>query len=145
MGASPFRPDLMAGKRVLVTGGGTGLGMAVARRMSELGADVIICGRRREVLDETATAISGATGRAVAAHPCDIRDAAQVERMLDAIWVGGALDILVNNAAATFLARSETLSSRAFDAIVGISLNGNAYCTLGAGKRWIAAGCGGAS
>jgi NAD(P)-dependent dehydrogenase (short-subunit alcohol dehydrogenase family) len=140
---SPFRPDLMAGKRVLVTGGGTGLGMALARRMAQLGADVAICGRRKEVLDATAQSIGTEAGRTVTAIQCDIRDAAQVDAMLDAIWSGGALDILVNNAAANFLARSETLSSRAFDAIVGISLNGNAYCTLGAGKRWIGAARGG--
>lgn len=142
--ASPFRADLMAGKRVLVTGGGTGLGMAVARRMSQLGADVVICGRRMEVLEATARAIASETERAVTPIRCDIRDGAQVEQLLDAIWARGALDILVNNAAANFLARSETLSTRAFDAIVSISLNGNAYCTLGVGRRWISANRGGA-
>jgi NAD(P)-dependent dehydrogenase (short-subunit alcohol dehydrogenase family) len=141
---SPFRADLMAGKHVLVTGGGTGLGMAVARRMAEHGARVVICGRRKDVLDETAAAIARDTGQRVRGIPCDIRDPAQVEAMLDAIWAEAPLDILVNNAAANFLARTETLSARAFDAIVGISLNGNAYCTLGAGRRWIAAGAPGA-
>lgn len=139
-GPSPFRADLMAGRRVLVTGGGTGLGMAVARRMAELGALVVICGRRKEVLEETARTLSTETGQPVTPMVCDIRDAAQVEAMLDAIWTEGPLDILVNNAAANFLARSESLSPRAFDAIVSISLNGNAYCALGAGRRWIAAG-----
>jgi len=140
---SPFRADLMAGKRVLVTGGGTGLGMAVARRMAEHGADVCICGRRKEVLDETAASIGADTGRPVRAIACDIRDPTQVEAMLDELWSVGPLDVLVNNAAANFIARTETLSARAFDAVVGISLNGNAYCAIGVGRRWIAAGTGG--
>ena len=80
-GPSPFRADLMAGKRVLVTGGGTGLGMAVARRMAELGALVVICGRRKEVLEETARTLSTETGQPVTPMVCDIRDAAQVEAM----------------------------------------------------------------
>ena len=136
----PFRADLMAGKRVLVTGGGTGLGKAAAWRMAEAGARVVICGRREEILQATATEIAQATGAEVLAMRCDIRDSAQVETLFDAIWESGPLDNLINNAAANFLARTETLSTRAFDAIISIALSGNAYCVLAAGKRWIAAG-----
>ena len=139
----PFRADLMAGKRALVTGGGTGLGRAVTRRMAQLGAHVYICGRREEILQATAAELTAETGSTVTPIRCDIRDSAQVEAMFDAIWADGALDVVVNNAAANFLARTETLSARAFDAIIGIALSGNAYCVLAAGKRWIGAGRGG--
>jgi NAD(P)-dependent dehydrogenase (short-subunit alcohol dehydrogenase family) len=139
----PFREDLMAGKRVLVTGGGTGLGRAVAHRMAQLGAHVYICGRREEILAATAGEISAATGAAVTPIRCDIRDPALVEAMYERIWQDGPLDVVVNNAAANFLARTETLSTRAFDAIIDIALKGNAYCVLGAGKRWIAGKRGG--
>lgn len=139
----PFREDLMAGKRVLVTGGGTGLGRAVTHRMAQLGAHVYICGRREEILQATAREIADETGAAVTPLRCDIRDSARVEAMFDAIWADGALDVVINNAAANFLARTETLSARAFDAIIGIALSGNAYCVLAAGRRWIAARKGG--
>lgn len=139
----PFRPDLMAGKRVLVTGGGTGLGRAVTQRMSQLGAQVYICGRREAVLQASAREIAAETGHTVTPIGCDIRDSALVDAMFERIWQDGPLDILVNNAAANFLARTETLSTRAFDTIISIALNGNAYCALGAGKRWITGGRGG--
>ncbi|KMO16307.1 SDR family oxidoreductase [Methylobacterium platani] len=136
-----FAPDLLAGKRALVTGGGTGLGRSIGTRYLSLGADLVICGRRREVLDEAAAALRAAhPGRQVDAIPCDLRDPAQVEAMLDAIWRERPLDILVNNAAANFLAQSHRLSTRALDAVLGIVLHGSAYCTLGCGRRWISAG-----
>jgi NAD(P)-dependent dehydrogenase (short-subunit alcohol dehydrogenase family) len=135
---SPFRSDLLAGRRVLVTGGGTGLGKATALRMAALGARIVICGRRDEVLQGTATEIAAATGTEVVPIRCDIRDSGAVAAMMDQIWQTGPLDVLVNNAAANFLARTETLSARAFDAITSIALNGNAYCSLAVGSRWIA-------
>ncbi len=136
-----FAPDLLAGKRALVTGGGTGLGRAIGTRYLALGADLVICGRRKEVLEETAAALRAAhPGRQVDAIPCDLRDPARVEAMLDAIWRERPLDILVNNAAANFLAQSHRLSTRALDAVLGIVLHGSAYCTLGCGRRWIDAG-----
>jgi len=136
----PFRSDLFVGKRVLITGGGTGLGKAVARRISQLGGKVFICGRREEVLKETALEISQETGGEVIAIPCDIRDSDAVEALYNKIWESGKLDILINNAAANFLARTETLSSRAFEAILNVALNGNAYCAIQVGQRWIAEG-----
>lgn len=141
--AIPFRADLMAGKRVLVTGGGTGLGRAVTQRMAQLGAHAYICGRREEVLATTAREIAAETGATVLPIACDIRDGGLVDAMYDRIWQDGPLDIVVNNAAANFLARTETLSTRAFDAVIDIALKGNAYCVLGAGKRWIAGNRGG--
>ncbi len=135
-----FQPDLLKGKRALITGGGTGLGKSLARRYLELGAEVVICGRRKEVLEATAKELSSETGGKTSFHACDIRDAAAVDAMLSAIWTERPLDILVNNAAANFIARSEKLSPRAVDAVLNIVLHGSFYCTLGCGKRWIAGG-----
>lgn len=133
-----FQPGLLKGKRVLVTGGGTGLGLAMGRRFLELGARLAICGRREEVLAEAAAKLSAETGGEVATHCCDIRDAAQVEAMAAALWASGGIDILVNNAAGNFIARSEELRPRAVDAVLGIVLHGSAYVTLACGKRWLA-------
>ena len=134
-----FEKDLLAGKRILVTGGGSGLGAAMGRRFVELGAELIVCGRRLDVLEATAAKLSGDLGGKVEAIRCDIRDGAAVEAMMAAIWRGSPLDILVNNAAATFIAQTEQLSFRAADAILAPTLHGAMYCTLAAGKRWIAA------
>jgi len=134
-----FQKDLLAGKRILVTGGGSGLGAAMARRFVELGAELIICGRRPEVLEATAARIRSDSGGSVAALRCDIRDGAEVEAMMEAIWRQAPLDILVNNAAATFIAQTERLSFRAADAILAPTLHGAMYCTIAAGKRWIEA------
>ena len=135
-----FEKGLLAGKRILVTGGGSGLGAAMGRRFAELGAELIICGRRLEVLEATAAAIREEFAAQAHAIPCDIRDGAAVEAMMDTIWREAPLDILVNNAAATFIARTEQLSFRAAEAILGPTLHGTMYCTLAAGKRWIEAG-----
>ena len=135
-----FQTDLLRGKRVLVTGGGTGLGLAMGRRFLELGASLVICGRREQVLREAAADLEQAAPGRVAWHVCDIRDAAAVDAMLEAIWQSGPLDALVNNAAGNFIARTEELSPRAVDAVLGIVLHGSAYVTIGCGKRWLAEG-----
>jgi NAD(P)-dependent dehydrogenase (short-subunit alcohol dehydrogenase family) len=135
-----FEPDLLAGKRILITGGGTGLGLAIGRRYLELGAALAICGRREQVLADAAAQLTRETGGKVSVHPCDIRDPAAVDAMLQAIWDDGPLDGLVNNAAGNFLARTEELSPRAVDAVLNIVLHGTAYVTLNCGKRWLAAG-----
>src|ERR1700751_3006562 len=132
-----FEKGLLAGKRILVTGGGSGLGAAMARRFFELGAELIICGRRFELLEASAAEMRLAAGGEVSAIRCDIRDGGSVEAMMDAIWREGPLDILVNNAAATFISQTEHLSFRAADAILAPTLHGTMYCTLAAGKRWI--------
>lgn len=134
-----FQPDLLAGKRVLITGGGTGLGKSMARRFMELGADTVLVGRRGAVVEATAKELSAATGRAAAWRSLDIRDSDAVEAAVEEIWAARPLDVLVNNAAGNFLARTEDLSPRAVDAVIGIVLHGSAYMTLACGKRWIAA------
>lgn len=137
---SPFRSDLLAGKRILISGGGTGLGKAMAHRMAALGALPVICGRRSEVLTATAQEIYAETGTTVQTVSCDIRDSAAVQNMIDTVWQTSPLDVLINNAAGNFLARTETLSARAFDAVTSIAMNGNAYCSIGVGRRWIDSG-----
>jgi NAD(P)-dependent dehydrogenase (short-subunit alcohol dehydrogenase family) len=138
-----FRTDLLQGKRILVTGGGSGLGKSIARRYGELGASVAICGRRLDVLESAAVELREATGARITTHACDIRDAAAVETMMTQLWDEAPLDVLVNNAAANFIARTDTLSPRAIDAILNIVLHGSFYCTVAAGRRWIEAGRGG--
>jgi NAD(P)-dependent dehydrogenase (short-subunit alcohol dehydrogenase family) len=132
-----FEKGLLAAKRILITGGGSGLGAAMGRRFVELGAELIICGRRLELLEATAAKLRGDLGGKVTAVKCDIRDGAAVEAMMDAIWREAPIDVLINNAAATFIAQTEAMSFRAADAILAPTLHGTMYCTLGAGKRWI--------
>jgi NAD(P)-dependent dehydrogenase (short-subunit alcohol dehydrogenase family) len=135
-----FEKGLLAGKRILVTGGGSGLGAAMGRRFVALGAELIICGRRLELLEAAAAQMRHDLRGKVAAVRCDIRDGAAVDAMMDAIWGDAPLDVLVNNAAATFIAQTEQLSFRAADAILAPTLHGAMYCTLAAGKRWIEGG-----
>ncbi len=134
-----FEKGLLKGKRILITGGGSGLGAAMGHRFAELGADLVICGRRLDALEATAAAIRLAFASKVDVIPCDLRGGADVEAMMETIWREAPLDVLVNNAAATFIARTEQLSFRAADAILGPTLHGAMYCTLAAGKRWIEA------
>ena len=134
-----YQNDLMAGRRILVTGGGTGLGKAMAERFLGLGADVAICGRRQPVEEETAEQWrTQFPGRRIDAFGVDIRNAQSVEEMVEALWQSGGLTGLVNNAAGNFVAPTESLSSRAFDAVANIVFHGSFYVTQAVGKRWIA-------
>jgi NAD(P)-dependent dehydrogenase (short-subunit alcohol dehydrogenase family) len=132
-----FTNDLLQSKRVLITGGGTGLGKGMARRFLELGAVVYICGRRKEVLDETSAELGRRTGAPIHPLPCDVRNAELVEEMVATIWKDGPLDILVNNAAGNFLARTEELSAGAFQSVIGIVLLGTINVTMACGRRWL--------
>lgn len=132
-----YRADLLSNKRILITGGGSGLGAAMALRFAELGASLVLCGRRKEVLRATANDIRDKTGAQIHTIVCDLRQAEAVETMFSEIWANGPLYALVNNAAATFIAQTEKLSARAADAILATTLHGALYCTLAAGKRWI--------
>jgi NAD(P)-dependent dehydrogenase (short-subunit alcohol dehydrogenase family) len=133
-----FQPDLMAGQRILVTGGGTGLGRAMAERFLGLGADVAICGRRMAVCDETAAAWREQfPGRRVDTVGVDKRKSESVGALVDALWADGGLTGLVNNAAGNFIAPTESLSPRAFDAIANIVFHGTFFVTQAVGRRWI--------
>ncbi len=136
-----FKPGLMAGERILITGGGTGLGKVMAEACLMLGAEVYICGRRGGVLDDAARELMDAHGGKVVGVACDIRVPEAIHEMLDRVWSdGGALTGLVNNAAGNFISRTEDLSPRAFDAIANIVFRGSFFVTLDCGKRWIAEG-----
>jgi len=112
----------------------------MGRRFVALGAELIICGRRLELLEAAAARMREDFAAKVAAVRCDIRDGAAVEAMMEAVWHEAPLDVLVNNAAATFIAQTEQLSFRAADGVLAPTLHGAMYCTLAAGKRWIEAG-----
>jgi NAD(P)-dependent dehydrogenase (short-subunit alcohol dehydrogenase family) len=142
-----LRPGHLVGERVLVTGGGTGIGRMIANGCAALGARVYICGRRVGVVEETASELNeGLAGQAspagrVTGLPCDLRQGESILDLLDAIWTdGGALTGLVNNAAANFISRTEDLSMRGFEAIASIVFRGTFNMTLLCGKRWLAEG-----
>ncbi|MEZ5729456.1 MAG: SDR family oxidoreductase [Burkholderiaceae bacterium] len=106
----------------------------MARRFAELGARLVICGRRAEPLEATAAALRNELDAEIELHRCDLRSADAVEAMMDAIWASAPVDVLVNNAAATFVARSEALSARALDAVLAPTLHGALHCTLATGQ-----------
>jgi NAD(P)-dependent dehydrogenase (short-subunit alcohol dehydrogenase family) len=140
MNTDIFRDGALDGKSILITGGGGGLGKEIAKALSGKRAKVHICGRRPRVLEEAAAEISLGAARPATFHVCDVRDADQVEAMMDAIWAEGPLTGLVNNAAANFIAPSKDLSPRGFRAITSTVMDGSFHVTLAAGKRWIAGG-----
>lgn len=132
-----FEKNLLAGKRILVTGGATGLGKSMGKRFLELGASLYICGRREEVLAETAEELRKATGGTVRTFSCDVRRNDIVEAMIESFWQDGPIDVLVNNAAGNFICRTEELSIGAFEAVIGIVLMGTLHVTMACGKRWL--------
>jgi len=132
-----FGESLLQGKRILITGGGTGLGKSMGRRFLTLGADLAICGRRVEVLQATADEFKRDCSADVQIVACDIRNPDAVEAMMDELWQRQPLDVLVNNAAGNFIAQTHRLSPRAIDSVLGICLHGTAYCTTACGRRWI--------
>jgi NAD(P)-dependent dehydrogenase (short-subunit alcohol dehydrogenase family) len=135
-----FKTDLFKGKKFLVTGGGTGLGRSMTEKFVELGAEVVIIGRRKEMLDKAAAEITAKHGGKVTPIPCDIRVAQAIEDMVEKVWQAGPLDGLINNAAGNFISQTKDLSPRAFDAIANIVFHGTFYMTNAVGKRWIAEG-----
>jgi NAD(P)-dependent dehydrogenase (short-subunit alcohol dehydrogenase family) len=135
-----FQAGLLQGQTIAITGGGTGLGAAMATRFAGLGAEVALLGRRKEKLEETAHAIMSAGGKA-SVHQCDVRDFSSVETVAKSL---PKVDGLINNAAGNFLAASEDLSSNAFKTVIDIVLNGTFHCTSAFGRRMIESGKGGA-
>jgi NAD(P)-dependent dehydrogenase (short-subunit alcohol dehydrogenase family) len=136
-----FAPDLLSDKRILITGGGTGLGRGVAARLVKHGAEVHLWGRREAVLAEAADEVARAGAGAAYYQTVDVRDSSAVDRAIDEIWVGhGPLTSLLNNAAANFIAPTESLSQRAFEAVTSTVMTGSFNTTVALGKRWIAGG-----
>lgn len=134
-----FQSDLLKGRKIIITGGGTGLGRSMALRFAELGANLFLVARREAPLRETTEALQKKGGRA-GYSCCDVRDFAAVEKAVEAAERElRGVDTLVNNAAGNFIARTEKLSPNAFNAVVGIVLQGTFYCTLVLARKWIAA------
>ena len=139
---SLYSPEALAGKRILVTGGGTGLGKGMALHLARHGAHVHLWGRRLEVLQQAADDINSACG-ATRAHvqAVDIRDPVQVDAAVESIFSEhGPLTGLINNAAANFIAQTKDLSPRAFEAITSTVMNGAFFTTQACGRRWIERG-----
>ncbi len=130
---SPFRRDLLAGRKALVTGGGTGMGKAFTTALAAHGADVLICSRSADHLKPTAEAVEKLTGRRVLWQTCDVRkpdEVAAVMELAEREW--GALDVLVNNAAGNFIVPFEQMSANAWNAVIGIVLQGTFHVTKAA-------------
>ncbi|MGQ0466962.1 MAG: SDR family oxidoreductase [Sporichthyaceae bacterium] len=139
--ASPFAPSLLAGKRIVITGGGTGLGRGVARHLVAHGAQVHLWGRRPAVLTEAAEYAADGVAGAVHYQVVDVRDGDAVDAAMEDLWKEhGPLTGVLNNAAANFIAPTETLSPRAFDAVSSTIIKGSFHTTTSAGRRWIAEG-----
>ena len=126
-----LREGSLAGKVVVVTGGGSGLGKAMTSYFLELGAKVAITSRKLEKLEATAQELSDKTGGECFAVACDVRDYEQVEHMHKQVLDHfGPIDVLLNNAAGNFISPTENLSSNAFDTVVDIVLTGTKNCTM---------------
>lgn len=133
-----FQKDILKDKLIVITGGGTGLGKSMALRFSELGAHIVICSRKYEVLEETAEEISSKTSNLVTPYQLDVRKPHDIDEFVKFISSElGQIDVLVNNAAGNFISPTEKLSYKAFDTIVDIVLRGTYYLSLAIGKYWI--------
>ena len=132
-----FKDDLLNNKRILITGGGTGLGKEMANHFAAHGANLYICGRRENVLKETAEEIESKHETTVSYQTLDIRASKDVEDYIETIFQEGPLDGLVNNAAGNFISPTKDLSHKGFDAIANIVFHGTFYITHSVGKRWI--------
>ena len=115
---NPFRPTLLDGRTLLITGGGTGLGRSMALKCAGIGAKIAIVGRREGPLKATVEEIEKTGGKAAFAQ-CDVRDSGSVRAAFDSVEaVLGPVNALINNAAGNFLCASEDLSDNAFDSVV---------------------------
>lgn len=138
-----FRDDLLQGQVAIITGGGTGIGLAIARRFAALGARIVLASRSEEHLAAGAAAIA-ADGRDAMTIPTDVRQPDQVDTLVArAVERFGRVDILINNAAGNFICRAEDLSPNGWNAVVNIVLNGSFYCARAVGRHLIARGTGG--
>jgi NAD(P)-dependent dehydrogenase (short-subunit alcohol dehydrogenase family) len=133
-----LKQGALNGKVIIVTGGGTGLGRAMSKYFLELGAKVVICSRKQDVLDVSAKELEAETGGKVLPLACDVRDYEQVEKVImEAVTAFGKVDVVLNNAAGNFISPTERLSHRAFDSVIDIVLKGSTNFSLAMGKYWI--------
>ena len=135
-----FDPKALQGKRILVTGGGTGLGKAVSEGLLKHGAEVYICGRREPVLQEAVQDLSAVGAGRIHYRIADMRDADSVDEMVASIWKEGPLTGLINNAGANFISPTKDISARGFKAITSTIMDGSFFATISVGKRWLAEG-----
>ena len=133
-----LRDGALEGKTIIITGGGTGLGKSMATYFLKLGANIVICSRRLEVIESTAKELEELTGGKILAVACDVRKTDQIENVIaKAIEKFGSVNGLVNNSAGNFISPTERLSYKAVDTVVDIVLRGTYYFTLALGKYWI--------
>ncbi len=133
-----YRNDLFAGKVVLISGAGSGIGKAIAFLFARLGATLAICGRKLDALEDCAEKLRALSGREVFVHPMTIRDPAQVEGLLDAVFERfGGIDVLVNNAGGQFAAHAMDFTDKGWNAVIDTNLNGTWYMMQGTAKRWV--------
>jgi NAD(P)-dependent dehydrogenase (short-subunit alcohol dehydrogenase family) len=133
-----LKPDSLKGKTIIITGGGTGLGRSMGKYMLELGANLVITSRKKDVLHNAAEELMKETGGKVLPVPCDVRKYEEVENVIkSAENEFGQIHGVLNNAAGNFISPTERLSHRAFDIVVDIVLKGTYYTSLAAGKNWI--------
>ena len=135
-----FDTEALAGKRILVTGGGTGLGKAISEGLLRQGAEVYISGRREEILQEAVEALRKFGPGRVHSRINDVRDPDAIQHMVDSIWEEGPLTGLINNAGANFVSPTKEISPRGYRAICSTIMDGSYYATTAVGKRWLAEG-----
>ncbi|MBL7845597.1 MAG: SDR family oxidoreductase [Cyclobacteriaceae bacterium] len=134
-----LKPGTFKNKTIIITGGGTGLGKSMGKYMLELGANLVITSRKKDVLEKAANELMQETGGKVLAVPCDVRKYEEIENVIrETEATFGQIHGVLNNAAGNFISPTERLSHRAFDIVVDIVLKGTYYATLAAGKNWIA-------
>lgn len=133
------------GRVALVTGGGTGIGLGIARELVRLGAHVIVASRKQENLTPAVDELNAFRDGAASSHVVDVRDADAVDAMFGAAEARlGKVDLLVNNAAGNFITPAEQLTPNGWNAVIGIVLNGTFYCSSSFGRRAIERNSGGA-
>jgi NAD(P)-dependent dehydrogenase (short-subunit alcohol dehydrogenase family) len=138
-----FGPEMLKDRVAVVTGGGTGIGLAVAKRLGALGARIVIGSRSSKNLESGASELLHA-GLDPLTVQVDVRNPEQVDELVTrAVKHYGRIDILVNNAAGNFICRAEELSPNGWNSVVGIVLNGTFYCSRAVGRHMIARGGGG--
>lgn len=134
---SGFKPGFLDGKNILITGGGTGLGKGMAITFLKLGAKVSIVSRKKDVLARTSQEMRD-IGYELEYEQCDVRFPDQISKAVENIENRtGKVNVLVNNAAGNFISRTEDLSNKAFDTVIGIVLHGTVYFSMEMGRKWL--------